>query len=111
MSTPTKPSAGKRVPHGTSGTYRYHRCRCVPCRAAHATYNRDTRAGIRRSVDPGPVHDHIHVLLSQGWTKAGLARHVGYHVDTIKTLASGNAKWTRTEIAMDILSVPIEETA
>lgn len=95
------------IRHGLPGTYRHQGCRCTPCRAAHAAYNRETRAGVRRSVNPAPVHEHIMLLLGQGWTKAGLARHVGYHVDTIKHLASGRASWTREETALDILSVPL----
>lgn len=97
--------------HGTSSTYRHHGCRCTPCTNAHAAYNRDTKAGVRRSTDPGPARAHIHALLDQGWTRAGIARHVGYHVDTISHLASGKAIWTRKDTAHDILSVPLATCA
>lgn len=30
-------------PHGTSGCYRYHKCRCEICRLAHNKYMRDWR--------------------------------------------------------------------
>ena len=34
------------VPHGTHHGYSHHGCRCQPCRAAHAAYERARRAGL-----------------------------------------------------------------
>ena len=96
------------IRHGLAGTYRHQACRCTPCKDAHAAYNRETRAGVRRSVSPEPVYEHLQALLALGWTKAGIARRAGYHVDTIKHLASGRASWTRIVTATDIMSIPLK---
>lgn len=33
-----------QIPHATAGGYQNHRCRCIPCTTAWATYSRERRA-------------------------------------------------------------------
>jgi len=35
------------IPHATAGAYQNHKCRCVPCTKAWATYKRERRAAKR----------------------------------------------------------------
>lgn len=37
--------------HGTLNGYQYHRCRCVECKAARATYNREYRARLKAELE------------------------------------------------------------
>jgi hypothetical protein len=41
--------------HGTNPRYAKHRCRCDPCRSAHAEYERDRRQRRKRSPAPVPT--------------------------------------------------------
>jgi hypothetical protein len=34
----------RSIPHGTAGGYQNHKCRCIPCTNAWATYKRERRA-------------------------------------------------------------------
>ena len=75
-STPSRPSATDETDlavcncrkashdHGTRDMYGYHRCRCLPCRAANRDYFRST-AHLTRSrewADAEPVRQRIQEL-------------------------------------------------
>lgn len=76
--------------HGTRKAYR-HGCRCLPCKAANATYwsawYRDRRQGVRRLGSRVPA-DHawtlIRRLLPEYGTKAALAAELGYQTRTLQ---------------------------
>lgn len=97
--------------HGTRTGYSYYQCKCDRCRAAHAQYNREYKEGVRRWTATAPATAHITALRAEGWTLAGLARHTGYHVQTIRNLALGKTRHTNVTTVEDILSIPIGEAA
>lgn len=99
------------IRHGTRGAYAHHRCKCQKCLAAHAQYNREYKQGLRRYTPATPAADHINALLADGWTLAGLARHTGYHVQTLRNIAHGKTRRTHHSTIEDILSVPVKEVA
>ena len=43
---------GEAPNHGTESGYRNYGCRCIPCKRAHATAQRDYRARVRRQRRP-----------------------------------------------------------
>jgi len=56
--------------HGTDGMYRNHGCRCLPCRVAHAEYQRqwqhDSRRGRKRLLSSDDCREHLEALLASG---------------------------------------------
>jgi len=96
-----------KIRHGTRTGYGYHGCKCDRCKAAHAQYNREYKEGLRRWTDATPAGDHINALRAEGWTLAGLARHTGYHVQTLRNIAMGKTRRTHPSTVEDILSVPV----
>lgn len=103
--------AGQVQPHGTRTRYSLNGCRCDRCRSAHAAYERDRKAGLRRSVPSGVVRAHLEQLLADGWTLHGLAAHTGYDRTNLRHILSGRRQWTASLTAEDILSVPVSEVA
>lgn len=101
--------AGQVQPHGTRTRYALNGCRCTSCRAAHAAYERDRKAGVRLSVPSGMVRAHLEQLLADGWGLTELAAHVGYDRSTLRHILSGRRQWTASLTAEDILSVPVRE--
>lgn len=72
------------VPHGTRTGYQWHRCRCLRCRAAEATYRvRLRQQRCRGQALAGTVvaaacaRRLIRDLLAQGWTVGTLAHALG----------------------------------
>lgn len=39
-----------QIPHGTAGGYQNHKCRCIPCTNAWATYKRERRAAKKAAL-------------------------------------------------------------
>lgn len=100
-----------KVRHGTRTGYSLHGCKCDRCLAAHAAYNREYKQGVRRWTDAAPAGAHINALRAEGWTLAALARHTGYHVQTLRNIALGKTRRTQKATVEDILSIPVELTA
>jgi len=72
--------------HGTRRTYQDDHCRCFACTAANNSYQSDYRAGIRAGRPPLGAHvanldvdRAIARLVTEGFSKARIARALGYH--------------------------------
>lgn len=74
--------------HGTLSRYKYHRCRCQPCRAESAAYQRTrhrkkgygTWAPL---VDAEPVRQHLLALNAAGLSYAVIAERIGKSTATV----------------------------
>lgn len=82
--------------HGTRARY-VTGCRCLPCRAANATYNnrRDRLRAYGRPttdlVDAGPVREHIRALSAAGMGRRQLARVSGVANSVLVKILYGDA--------------------
>ncbi|WP_139187278.1 hypothetical protein [Pseudarthrobacter chlorophenolicus] len=67
--------ARKRHEHGEYGTYKYHRCRCAPCKWANAEYNRLAKQhrSRREMVDADLVRARVAKLREAGITVLEMA--------------------------------------
>ncbi len=75
---PARVTAGLLSGHVGSHTRYCEGCRCRACRAAHAGYFREWRAGrIPGRVDTGPVRAHLRALVASGLVLGHLADEAG----------------------------------
>lgn len=92
--------------HGTDSRYRSDGCRCDPCKAAHARYERVRRLrdvrGIKASVPVGPVRRHVLALTASGMSARGIARQSGVARLTVRNIAEGNQATVRRVTAAKI---------
>lgn len=94
----------KPADHGT--TVRFWRgCRCLPCRAANANYQRELadrrRQGIVTLVDAEPPRAKLRRLMAAGWTKTDL-RNSGIPDGTLRGLLSKNGGRYTTTVRADM---------
>lgn len=64
-----------------------------------------------RTVDPGPVVEHVQRLLDAGFTNADLARFSGVNIYSIRSLVRGERKVTYAETARRLLSTQVRVMA
>ncbi|QOD06009.1 hypothetical protein [Pseudarthrobacter sp. BIM B-2242] len=102
-STPSRPSATDETDlavcncrkashnHGTRDMYGYHRCRCLPCRAANRDYFRST-AHLTRTLewaDAEPVRQRLLQLREAGLTFQAISDLSGLQITALKTVLKG----------------------
>lgn len=100
----------KTIPHDTQVGYKYHRCRCGPCRAANTAYSRTRNRLIaygqwQPNVDGGQVREHLALLAARGWSQWQIAVAAGADQATISRVMSAPDRMVRVETARKILAV------
>ena len=90
--------------HGTHARYRSG-CRCFHCRVAASDYERERRAGIRRTLDAEPVRAHILALVEAGMSRRGIAKAAGLSCNTVAELVSNKTRRCNKNTADRILGV------
>lgn len=77
--------------HGTRDMYSWHRCRCLPCKAANRDYFRSTAHLTRRHkwADAAPVRQRILQLREAGLTYQALCDLSGLQLTAITTILRG----------------------
>lgn len=77
--------------HATRDMYSYHRCRCLPCRAANRDYFRST-AHLTRTLkwaDAEPVRQRILQLREAGLTMKAMSELSGVPISGLTTILHG----------------------
>lgn len=99
--------------HGITG-YVTHGCRCPTCvavyRAYQADWQRERRAGVRRTVPPDEARRHLRRLRDAGLTYAAIAAECGLTDTTLIDIDRGRYKRVRREVAEAILGVTCDAT-
>lgn len=98
-------------PHGDRRTYKALRCRCLPCRAANATYVRSRRAGVlypdpSERVDAVLAELHLTKLKGQGVGVRQAAKLAGLGDRLIALVRSGQKTQIRADTQARILAIP-----
>lgn len=81
-----------RHQHGTQRAYVADRCRCLPCRAAHANATTSYRNGgswQRAYIDATDTKRRLRALAAAGVTTRRIATHAGISADMVTYLRSG----------------------
>ncbi|MCH8613436.1 helix-turn-helix domain-containing protein [Arsenicicoccus dermatophilus] len=94
MTTPAMPAPCLHThtthQHGTHACYVLDRCRCQPCRAAAAEYERKrvrrNAYGRANLIDAGPVRDHVHALQAAGLGRRRIAELAGVSSSVLTNL-------------------------
>lgn len=108
MPTPTHP---RTYPHGTNAAYSINRCRCQPCRDAHATYTRKRHRAIgygtwQGRIDATGTTRRIRALATLGWSCAELGRRRGGIDKTgVQDLAHGKYGKVTAAVAADYVAI------
>lgn len=78
-------------PHGTIARYANGKCHCEKCRLANKIYKAKYRARgatTRKFVPAYHARQHLHFLLTHGWSARKLAEHLGLEYCTIQAIAN-----------------------
>lgn len=113
------PDGTPRHVHGERSTYRFDKCRCLPCRESIRVYDRQvTRARAYGTwqpfVDAGPAHAHAVALRAAGMSRSQIQAASGVGHAAVGRIVTGRDHGQpltrlRTEIAARILAVPIPD--
>lgn len=94
--------------HGITG-YTKHACRCPTCvavyRAYQADWQRERRAGGRRTVPPDEARRHLRRLRGAGLTYTAIAAECGLTDTALSDIDRGRYQRVRREVAEAILGV------
>lgn len=103
--------------HGTYAKYTIERCRCEPCRAKKAEYER--RRARRKAmfafhpeadpmVDPNPARQHIHALMAFGMGYKTVAKRAGLSQSAAYAIMLGSRKRILRTTETRILAVRLD---
>lgn len=98
--------------HGTNNMYTNGRCRCVPCKAARARWQKHyllRRArGVSHLIDAAPVHAHIEMLRAANISDAGITQAMGWRSRNSLRILMDRRKVQR-QTAARVLALTVED--
>lgn len=102
------------IPHHTYRGYRLYGCRQECCRRAASRYSKAIRVGTAQGTwrpwaDKELLAQHLHALLSRGWTLSALYERTGHETRTLPASLADPDRRIRAAVARGVLAVSLDE--